>query len=279
MASSCTFSIQSPSDPFFVPSRPAQPFPIRLLFLDNRREEVLERPGFLVPLTRHLLPFSIHSRQRPRCASQSANTKSLRQLSFSRASPAPRRRRPRPRPLSPDDNAARAMEVVDPLPPASGLSAPPPLQTSRSVPAFKDPRSKRTSPRSGAYAFTATNNYSSSSKDLSAAKWPTVTRERANTTTRIAPTTTPTPAKPLVPATERKTHEANKSSVGRSRKDSDLDGGSSNTNNTNKWDITPDGGSAGREGRQFAVANVGNNGRIYLRYVSFPLALIPKCLS
>lgn len=32
-------------------------------------------------------------------------------------------------------------------------------------------------------------------------------------------------------------------------------------------DITPDGGSAGREGRQFTVANVGNNGRIYLRYV------------
>jgi hypothetical protein len=32
-----------------------------------------------------------------------------------------------------------------------------------------------------------------------------------------------------------------------------------------KDDITPDGGSAGREGRQFTVANVGNNGRIYLR--------------
>ncbi|KAG9234480.1 hypothetical protein BJ875DRAFT_11777 [Amylocarpus encephaloides] len=30
-------------------------------------------------------------------------------------------------------------------------------------------------------------------------------------------------------------------------------------------DITPDGGSAGREGRPFTVANVGNNGRIYLR--------------
>jgi hypothetical protein len=30
-------------------------------------------------------------------------------------------------------------------------------------------------------------------------------------------------------------------------------------------DITPDGGSAGREGRQFTVAKVGNNGRIYLR--------------
>ena len=32
-----------------------------------------------------------------------------------------------------------------------------------------------------------------------------------------------------------------------------------------KYDITPDGSSAGREGRQFTVANVGNNGRIYLR--------------
>jgi hypothetical protein len=38
---------------------------------------------------------------------------------------------------------------------------------------------------------------------------------------------------------------------------------------SDKWDVTPDGGSAGREGRQFAVANVGNNGRIYLRYGSF----------
>jgi len=32
-----------------------------------------------------------------------------------------------------------------------------------------------------------------------------------------------------------------------------------------KFGMTPDGGSAGREGRQFTVANVGNNGRIYLR--------------
>ena len=32
-----------------------------------------------------------------------------------------------------------------------------------------------------------------------------------------------------------------------------------------RFDIAPDGGSAGREGRQFTVANVGNNGRIYLR--------------
>jgi hypothetical protein len=31
-------------------------------------------------------------------------------------------------------------------------------------------------------------------------------------------------------------------------------------------DIVPDSTSASREGRQFAVSNVGNNGRIYLRY-------------
>lgn len=34
---------------------------------------------------------------------------------------------------------------------------------------------------------------------------------------------------------------------------------------TERWDLTPEGGSAGREGRQFTVSNVGNNGRIYLR--------------
>lgn len=32
-----------------------------------------------------------------------------------------------------------------------------------------------------------------------------------------------------------------------------------------KNEIIPDGSSAGREGRQFTVAKVGNNGRIYLR--------------
>lgn len=39
------------------------------------------------------------------------------------------------------------------------------------------------------------------------------------------------------------------------------------TSEAERGDITPDGGSAGREGRQFTVSNVGNNGRIYLRYV------------
>lgn len=36
---------------------------------------------------------------------------------------------------------------------------------------------------------------------------------------------------------------------------------------TGGGNITPDGGSGGREGRQFTVGNVGNNGIIYLRYV------------
>lgn len=62
--------------------------------------------------------------------------------------------------------------------------------------------------------------------------------------------------KPLLPVMERKSQE-DKAAVRRQRNNSDVE----------KWDITPDGGSAGREGRQFTVGNVGNNGRIYLRYV------------
>ncbi|KAK3297900.1 uncharacterized protein B0H64DRAFT_133858 [Chaetomium fimeti] len=62
-------------------------------------------------------------------------------------------------------------------------------------------------------------------------------------------------SKPLLPVTERASHEENL--AGRRAKKGSRD--------EDRWDITPDGGSAGREGRQFAVANVGNNGRIYLR--------------
>ncbi|KAL7934845.1 hypothetical protein V8C35DRAFT_20724 [Trichoderma chlorosporum] len=32
-----------------------------------------------------------------------------------------------------------------------------------------------------------------------------------------------------------------------------------------RWDVAPDGASAGREGRQFTVVNVGNNGKLFLR--------------
>ncbi|KAK4183096.1 guanine nucleotide exchange factor LTE1 [Podospora australis] len=63
--------------------------------------------------------------------------------------------------------------------------------------------------------------------------------------------------KPLLPLTERKSQEDNLAN--RRAKTQGYD------DEKEKWDITPDGGSAGREGRQFAVANVGNNGRIYLR--------------
>lgn len=63
-------------------------------------------------------------------------------------------------------------------------------------------------------------------------------------------------SRPLVPVNERKSHEEN-GYTWRIKRDGEAE----------KTDIAPDGGSAGREGRQFAVANVGNNGRIYLRWV------------
>ncbi|KAI1764873.1 ras GEF [Hypoxylon sp. FL1150] len=59
-------------------------------------------------------------------------------------------------------------------------------------------------------------------------------------------------SKPLVPVSERRigSHDGNNA-----KRETDGE----------KWNITPDGGSAGREGRHFTVANVGNNGQIYLR--------------
>ncbi|GJC83747.1 guanine nucleotide exchange factor LTE1 [Colletotrichum liriopes] len=62
--------------------------------------------------------------------------------------------------------------------------------------------------------------------------------------------------KPIVPAAERISEERNQIPTRRMRADSSAD---------DKFEIAPDGSSAGREGRQFTVANVGNNGRIYLR--------------
>lgn len=72
--------------------------------------------------------------------------------------------------------------------------------------------------------------------------------------TRLSPGTIP---KPLLPVTERKSQEENVPGGKEKKASADED----------KWDIAPDGTSAGREGRQFTVWNVGNNGRIYLRYV------------
>ena len=62
--------------------------------------------------------------------------------------------------------------------------------------------------------------------------------------------------RPLLPVTERRSRDENGGGLRRAKKGGQED---------DRWDLTPDGGSAGREGRQFAVANVGNNGRIYLR--------------
>ncbi|KAF4948673.1 hypothetical protein FSARC_13680 [Fusarium sarcochroum] len=160
---------------------------------------------------------------------------------------------------------ALELSSIDPLPPASGLSAPPPVPIpSSSSPAVKDPASTRTRDqqrsRSGSGALPVTVSSLKKKENTSPSfstpsKWPSV---RSTTTARM-PTSTTT-AKPLVPLSERRIHQ--KKPTPRSLKDSD-----SNPDNQgiSRWDITPDGGSAGREGRQFAVANVGNNGRIYLR--------------
>lgn len=72
------------------------------------------------------------------------------------------------------------------------------------------------------------------------------------TRTRAASNTHP---RPLLPVSERKSQEEN---VPTRR-------AKNGSQEEEKWELAPDGGSAGREGRQFAVANVGNNGRIYLR--------------
>ncbi|KAK1761064.1 guanine nucleotide exchange factor LTE1 [Echria macrotheca] len=83
----------------------------------------------------------------------------------------------------------------------------------------------------------------------------------ASCNSRFGTTRAPTRAlsnaqqRPLLPVSERKSQEENVLPR-RVKKGSQED---------DKWELTPDGGSAGREGRQFAVANVGNNGRIYLR--------------
>lgn len=67
------------------------------------------------------------------------------------------------------------------------------------------------------------------------------------------PRTNTSPGRPIVPATERASYGEKLGKRGKKEKDGE------------KWEIAPDGSSAGREGRQFTVANVGNNGRIYLR--------------
>ncbi|KYK55327.1 hypothetical protein DCS_07290 [Drechmeria coniospora] len=76
----------------------------------------------------------------------------------------------------------------------------------------------------------------------------------AMTGSDVAPCTalTPTAGTSLVPVTKRRPHPDK--TIPRVKGSADGD----------RSDVAPDGTSAGREGRQFAVSNVGNNGRIYL---------------
>ncbi|KAK8077312.1 hypothetical protein PG996_003482 [Apiospora saccharicola] len=67
--------------------------------------------------------------------------------------------------------------------------------------------------------------------------------------TRVSPVNK---SKPILPAAERRSGGDEARPM--TKREADL----------GKWDIAPDGGSAGREGRQFTVANVGNNGKIFL---------------
>lgn len=81
-------------------------------------------------------------------------------------------------------------------------------------------------------------------KDASPPKPPTKVMRKASTTGR-----------PIVPLTEQKSLDI---TLSKGKRDGESDG----------WDVAPDGASAGRQGRQFTVANVGNNGKLFLRYGS-----------
>ncbi|KAF7550544.1 hypothetical protein G7Z17_g5630 [Cylindrodendrum hubeiense] len=146
---------------------------------------------------------------------------------------------------------ATLLEPSVPLLPATGLSAPPAFPVS-SRPPTKDPTSTTATPRSGAVAIP---------KDSAPREAPTPKRPARSATTRMPPST----ARPLVPVTERRSHQPRPSTTRGHREAPTTATDADQPNNLSKYDIVPDGGSAGREGRQFAVSNVGNNGRIYLR--------------
>ncbi|KAL7798226.1 hypothetical protein V8C37DRAFT_399541 [Trichoderma ceciliae] len=61
-----------------------------------------------------------------------------------------------------------------------------------------------------------------------------------------------TAGRPIVPLIQKKSLDRTQS---KGKRDEESD----------RWDVAPDGASAGRQGRQFTVANVGNNGKLFLR--------------
>lgn len=144
--------------------------------------------------------------------------------------------------LPPDLSDDLAPQQQPPFNAASSKKNPP--SPSRPAAGTRDPRFKRTSPRTPV---------APALRDASATYPKPSTTAPSLRAKRNSPTTA-TGGKPPNVMTERKS-QGERSTL-RTRKGSESD----------KWDVTPDGGSAGREGRQFAVANVGNNGRIYLRY-------------
>ncbi|KAG8417673.1 Guanine nucleotide exchange factor lte1 [Metarhizium acridum] len=139
------------------------------------------------------------------------------------------------------------MDAADPLaltrPSKPGLSTSKSLrrthsraQTSPKRLAGNDATARRVSPQ---IASSSAKETPSSTLQPTARKWTARAITRGGSTA----------SKPLVPLSERRSQEEKKQTEAE----------------TDRWDIAPDGGSAGREGRQFTVANVGNNGRIYLR--------------
>nr|AEQ61515.2 LteA [Epichloe gansuensis] len=116
----------------------------------------------------------------------------------------------------------------------------PRTQTSPKRAAAKDEKPRKVSPLLSRPFSTKTS--------ASAAK-PTTTKWIPRTFARR----TSTASKPLVPLSERRSREKIRVMTGR------IETGIDNA------EVVPDGSSAGRKGRQFTVANVGNNGRIYLR--------------
>ena len=127
-------------------------------------------------------------------------------------------------------------------PPASPNRKSPSSPSRPATATVRDQRFKRSSPKFGAQL----------GKDaLTINQKPTTT---ASIKAKRHSPSTAAGSKPSYPVTERRAQ--GERSTMRIRKGSESE----------KWEVTPDGGSAGREGRQFAVANVGNNGRIYLRY-------------
>ncbi|KAI9158608.1 Guanine nucleotide exchange factor LTE1 [Paramyrothecium foliicola] len=127
-------------------------------------------------------------------------------------------------------SSPRLVRDMDAAPMQHGISPPTPTSSKGTI---RDVRGKPTSPKI----------IIPSSRDSSTPKKPVKAL-------RIPPAT----GRPLLPAAERKLHMETNGT--RSRKDSAPG---------TRADVPSDGIAAGREARQFTVANVGNNGRIYLR--------------